>query len=125
MCELSYARLRSSVDAALVDVPCSSSGVLRRRPSLRWGMMNPNIIESDEEPEAKGGERRGEIVIEDVEKAPPPATTGSLPSLQRALLLRAASAVKPGGRLVYATCSVTIVYACVQSGIDLFFVSFI
>jgi hypothetical protein len=30
----------------------------------------------------------------------------SLPALQRALLVRAATAVKPGGRLVYATCSV-------------------
>lgn len=60
-------------DAALVDAPCSNTGVLGQRPGARW--------------------RFG------------PATQRSLTALQDELLQRAASCVRPGGRLVYSTCS--------------------
>lgn len=83
---LLFFRVGSSVDAALVDAPCSSSGVLRRRPSLRWD-MDPAAARHDDQSAAE-------------------PLRESLPALQRALLVRAATAVKPGGRLVYATCSV-------------------
>ena len=66
-------RLIGSFDRVLADVPCSNTGVLRRRVDLRWRL------------------RRSEIQ--------------QLSSRQLALLHRAASAVKPGGRLVYSTCS--------------------
>ena len=33
----------SSFDAVLVDAPCSSSGVLRRRPSQRWGLTEQEV----------------------------------------------------------------------------------
>ena len=66
-------RLKQSFDRVLADVPCSNTGVLRRRVDLRWRL------------------RRSEI--------------RQLSERQLALLHRAASAVKPGGQLVYSTCS--------------------
>ena len=66
-------RLIGSFDRVLADVPCSHTGVLRRRVDLRWRL------------------RQSEIRL--------------LSNRQLALLQRAASAVKPGGRLVYSTCS--------------------
>jgi len=61
-------------DAVLVDAPCSSSGVLRRRPSQRWLMSKEDTLQS-------------------------------LPNLQLEIIQKAASFVKEGGVLVYATCS--------------------
>lgn len=61
-------------DAALVDAPCSNSGVIARRPEARLGLSREKIE--------------------------------SLVRLQRALLRRAAAQVRPGGRLVYSTCSI-------------------
>ncbi len=60
-------------DAALVDVPCSNTGVLARRVEVRWRL----------EPE-------------DLEE---------LPRIQGELLAKASGLVRPGGRLVYSTCS--------------------
>ncbi|MEZ6132379.1 MAG: transcription antitermination factor NusB [Planctomycetaceae bacterium] len=61
-------------DAVLVDVPCSNTGVLSRRPEARW-----RFLESDLE---------------------------ELVQLQTRLLLTACEQVKPGGRIVYSTCSI-------------------
>ena len=61
-------------DAAIVDVPCSNTGVLAKRPEARWRVEPPDLEQ--------------------------------LPPLQVALLSRAAAAVKPGGRVVYSTCSI-------------------
>ena len=60
-------------DLVLVDVPCSGSGALRRRPWSRWSV--------------------------------PPHELASLPATQLGILERFAGFVRPGGRLVYATCS--------------------
>jgi 16S rRNA (cytosine967-C5)-methyltransferase len=60
--------------AALVDVPCSNTGVLGRRPEVRWRL------------------RPGEF--EDLIR------------LQTRLLLTAVERVRPGGVVVYSTCSV-------------------
>lgn len=62
------------VDAALVDAPCSNSGVIARRPEARLGLT--------------------------------PQKLASLTALQLDLLRRAAACVRPGGRLVYSTCSI-------------------
>jgi 16S rRNA (cytosine967-C5)-methyltransferase len=61
-------------DAALVDAPCSNTGVLGRRPEVRW-RIQPNEFEY-------------------------------LIRLQTRLLLAAISRVKPGGTVVYSTCSI-------------------
>lgn len=61
-------------DAALVDVPCSNTGVLGRRPEVRW-RLKPTEFEH-------------------------------LIRLQTRLLLAAISRVKPGGAVVYSTCSI-------------------
>jgi 16S rRNA (cytosine967-C5)-methyltransferase len=65
---------RKRFDAALVDVPCSNTGVLARRPEARLGLT--------------------------------PAKLNSLTTAQHELLRRAAATVRPGGRLVYSTCSI-------------------
>ncbi|NLG85795.1 MAG: 16S rRNA (cytosine(967)-C(5))-methyltransferase RsmB [Firmicutes bacterium] len=58
----------------LVDAPCSGTGVLRRRPDLRWHKT--------------------------------PEELNKLPKLQLQILSSAATAVIPGGTLVYSTCSI-------------------
>jgi 16S rRNA (cytosine967-C5)-methyltransferase len=61
-------------DAVLVDVPCSNTGVLGRRPEARW-RLKP----------------------EDFRKLVP---------LQTRLLLQGGERVRPGGVIVYSTCSI-------------------
>lgn len=61
-------------DATLVDVPCSNTGVLGRRPEVRW-RLQPHEFEH-------------------------------LIRLQTTLLKAALDRVKPGGVVVYSTCSI-------------------
>jgi 16S rRNA (cytosine967-C5)-methyltransferase len=61
-------------DAILVDVPCSNTGVLGRRPEVRWRLR--------------------------------PSDFRRLVPLQTRLLLQAAELVRPGGAIVYSTCSI-------------------
>lgn len=62
------------VDAVLLDAPCSGTGVIRRRPDLRWRRTPQDLDE--------------------------------LSTLQRELLSSAAKMLRPGGCLVYSTCSI-------------------
>jgi 16S rRNA (cytosine967-C5)-methyltransferase len=64
---------RERFDAILVDAPCSNTGVLARRPDVRWRLREKDIAGAAE--------------------------------IQRRLLENAARLLKPGGRLVYSTCS--------------------
>jgi 16S rRNA (cytosine967-C5)-methyltransferase len=65
---------RRPIDRVLVDVPCSNTGVLRRRPEARWRLREDDI--------------------------------GRLARNGLALLSSAASVVRPGGTIVYSTCSI-------------------
>lgn len=66
--------LHGSFDAILLDVPCSNTGVLRRRIDVRW-RLQPSSIEE-------------------------------LRVIQRSILEHALPCLKPGGRIVYSTCSI-------------------
>lgn len=61
-------------DAILMDVPCSNTGVLGKRPEARWRLTPGDLTE--------------------------------LVELQRRLFEAAAARLRPGGRLVYSTCSI-------------------
>ena len=63
----------AAFDGILLDVPCSNTGVIRRRVDVRWRLQAPDIAKI--------------------------ATT------QRKILDHALPCLKPGGRLVYSTCS--------------------
>ncbi|MEP2774717.1 MAG: 16S rRNA (cytosine(967)-C(5))-methyltransferase RsmB [Luteolibacter sp.] len=67
-------RFHGAFDAILLDVPCSNTGVIRRRVDVRWRLQPQDI------------EDLGKIQTEILENA--------LPCL------------KPGGRIVYSTCSI-------------------
>jgi len=60
-------------DGAIVDAPCSNTGVLGARPEARW--------------------RFG------------PSSRAKLGALQERLLAEGAALVRPGGRMVWSTCS--------------------
>ena len=62
-----------SIDAVLVDAPCSATGTMRRHPDARWRLHRAVF--------ARAAER------------------------QERLLAAAAALVRPGGLLIYATCS--------------------
>lgn len=62
-----------SLDAVLLDVPCSNSGVVRRRPDVRWRFSKESLEQ--------------------------------LVKLQIRIMLAGEKLVRPGGRMVYSTCS--------------------
>ena len=62
-----------SFDGILLDVPCSNTGVIRRRVDVRWRLQAPDIAK--------------------------------IALTQRKILDHALPCLKPGGRLVYSTCS--------------------
>jgi 16S rRNA (cytosine967-C5)-methyltransferase len=68
------AEWHAAFDGILLDVPCSNTGVIRRRVDVRWRLQAPDI------------ER---IAI-----------------TQQKILENALPCLKPGGRLVYSTCSI-------------------
>lgn len=66
--------LLHTFDSILLDVPCSNTGVIRRRVDVRW-RLQPHHIED-------------------------------LIHTQTAILTNALPCLKPGGRIVYSTCSI-------------------
>lgn len=68
------AEWHASFDGILLDVPCSNTGVIRRRVDVRWRLQAPDI---------------DKIAI-----------------TQRKILENALTCLKPGGRIVYSTCSI-------------------
>ncbi len=68
------AKWHNAFDGILLDVPCSNTGVIRRRVDARWRLQAP-----------------------DIEK---------ISLTQRKILENALICLKPGGRIVYSTCSI-------------------
>lgn len=60
-------------DRVLADVPCSGTGIIRRKPDIKWQQDVDNV--------------------------------GNLIEIQKKILYNASRYVKPGGVLVYSTCS--------------------
>ena len=77
----------NAYDRVLVDAPCSGLGALRRRPEARW-RKDPKDI-----PGLAARWRKD------------PKDIPGLAKLQRQLLASAFKALRPGGALVYSTCS--------------------
>ena len=116
-------------DLVLCDVPCSSTGALRRTPSMRWLIDGESIGEWREEHEealdrdplrfstewGDGDDTDGIFAPVDADDETDgvdsdgsrgASTNLSLPEIQRRILAKAAGLVRPGGgALVYATCS--------------------
>lgn len=67
-------RFHEAFDAILLDVPCSNTGVIRRRVDVRWRLQ--------------------------------PADITDLAKIQTEILTNALPCLKPGGRIVYSTCSI-------------------
>ena len=67
-------RLKASADRALLDVPCTGLGVLRRNPDTKWKLSQERIQE--------------------------------LLQIQADILDNYSQVVKPGGKLIYVTCSI-------------------
>ena len=72
--KLAPPELHNSFDGILLDVPCSNTGVIRRRVDVRWRLQAPDI---------------DKIAV-----------------TQRKILENAVVCLKPGGRIIYSTCSI-------------------
>jgi 16S rRNA (cytosine967-C5)-methyltransferase len=67
-------RFHGAFDAILLDVPCSNTGVIRRRVDVRWRLQATDI--------------------------------DNLNQIQTEILENALPCLKPGGRIIYSTCSI-------------------
>jgi 16S rRNA (cytosine967-C5)-methyltransferase len=67
-------RFHGAFDAILLDVPCSNTGVIRRRVDVRWRLQPSDITD--------------------------------LAKIQTEILANALPCLKPGGRIIYSTCSI-------------------
>ena len=98
----------SCCDVALVDAPCSSSGVLRRHPGLRWSRdaawHEPTGL-GDAVATGGGGWDGAAGTWSDAGRDE--GGVDELPALQLSLLRQAATRVRRGGRVVYATCALS------------------
>ncbi|MCM8527797.1 MAG: hypothetical protein NE327_14850 [Lentisphaeraceae bacterium] len=65
---------KASLDGLLLDVPCSNTGVIRRKADVRWTFNQSKLRELSE--------------------------------LQYEILQASSCLIKPGGRIVYSTCSI-------------------
>lgn len=93
-----YPAAAGAFDRILVDAPCSSEGTLRRNPSLvqRGG------------PGGRGADGRADLgrsALARVHAGIGPERSQRMAGRQRALLRKAVQLCRPGGRIVYSTCT--------------------
>ncbi len=87
---------KKDFDSVLLDVPCSNTGVIRRKPDVRWRFSEAGL--------------------------------GRMVHAQRGILRGGLNVMKPGGRLVYSTCSLEpdenelVVRACLADRPDVMLV---
>ena len=72
--QLSRISRKKSLDGILLDVPCSNTGVIRRKADVRWTFSQKKIKE--------------------------------LVEIQYQILEKSSTLLKPGGRIIYSTCSI-------------------
>lgn len=72
----------NSADTVLLDVPCTNTGVIRRRPDVLWNFSTRKLNE--------------------------------LTQIQKKMLSESAKIVKPGGSIIYSTCSIEEEENCLQ-----------
>ena len=84
------AGVATGYDLVFVDAPCSGSGTMRRHPEIAWSLARASVEPGGPEGAAVSGYVGG---------------LAPLPALQLQILTAAATRVRPGGELVYATCS--------------------
>ncbi|MDD7364786.1 MAG: transcription antitermination factor NusB [Olsenella sp.] len=108
------AGVATGYDLVFVDAPCSGSGTMRRHPEIAWSLARASVEPGDPEGAAApgcsavSGDLEHAAVPGDPERAAAPSGVGGLaplPALQLQILTAAATRVRPGGELVYATCS--------------------
>ncbi|MGN9234521.1 transcription antitermination factor NusB [Atopobiaceae bacterium HCP3S3_D6] len=102
------AGVATGYDLVFVDAPCSGSGTMRRHPEIAWSLARASVEPGDPEGAAVPGDPEGAAVPGGPEGAAVPGCAGGLaplPALQLQILTAAAARVRPGGELVYATCS--------------------
>ena len=90
-------------DCVFVDAPCSGLGTIRRDPEIRWRRTPHDLPTSPTRScacSADAAEMQSEIRWRRA-----PEDLAEFAAAQLRMLGHAAGAVRPGGRLVYATCS--------------------
>ena len=99
------AGVATGYDLVFVDAPCSGSGTMRRHSEIAWSLARASVEPGGSEGAAVS---RYSAVSGDPEDSAAPSGSGGLaplPALQLQILTAAAARVRPGGELVYATCS--------------------
>ncbi len=104
-----YPAAAGAFDRILVDAPCSSEGTLRRNPSLvQRGAQSDRSGRPGREHDGDADLVRGDLARSHLARAHAgigPERSRRMAGRQRALLRKAVQLCRPGGRIVYSTCT--------------------